>query len=1006
MLKTKHLPGQLLRAAIILFCGICPAFAAGGKILPGHVPQVVSSLTAKGLLPATNQLRLAIGLPLRDVAGLDNFLAQVYDPASPDFRQYLTPEECSARFGPTEQDYEAVKNFARTNGLTVTTTYGNRLVLDVAGPAAAVESAFHVTLRTYRHPTEARDFFAPDVEPTVDAALPVVDIQGLSDFSRPHPKRYRMDAAAVAKAVTKSGSAPDGSGSYFGNDFRNAYVPGTTLTGAGQMVGLVEFDGFYSKDIAAYAKAAGNGRTNIVIQTVLLDGYNGVPTTGANSGNVEVALDIEMAMAMAPGLSKIIVFSGGPNGAQNDVLNAMAANNTVKNLSCGWGWGGGPKATTDAIFRQLAAQGQSFFNASGDNDAFTTGANSVNGVDNPLLANAPSSSPYITQVGGTTLTTTGPGGAWQSETVWNWGGGSGSSGGISSYYSIPAWQTNVSMTVNRGSTTKRNIPDVALTADNVFCYSDNGQSGSEGGTSCAAPLWAGLTALANQQAATTGKPAVGFVNPTVYAIGAGSDYAQDFHDITTGDNTWSGSPSQFYAVKGYDLCTGWGTPAGQNFIDDLVAQGNSQADSLGINSGLAPGTSGVVGGPFNSPAAVIILTNSGKALLTWTLVNPNAVTWLKVSPAGGTLGPQATTNVILDFTAAVTNLAVGNYPASLEFSNRTSATVQFVTFRLQVLPVLSVLPATGFTATGPVGGPFIPAAQDFTISNLGGTPAVWKVVASSVWLAVSPSSGTVAAGGQTNFTMTLTAKADQLAAGIYKTTVTVRNNKNQIVQNLPFTLRIGQNIVSNGGFETGDFSGWNLNATSTRVGNLGGLVHSGHYGAGLGQPSTLGYLSQTLPTTAGQTYRLSLWIDNPKNPHGATPNEFLVQWGGTTIYDGVDLPFSTWTNLQFVVTAAGSGSLLQFGFQDDPYYLGLDDISVIPIAAPKIQAVTRTPVSFDLTFAASTGAFYQLQYKTNLAQPDWIDMGSHILAGTSLLKFTDTNIVNYPQKFYRLIPVR
>ena len=156
MLKTKHLPGQLLRAAIILFCGICPAFAAGGKILPGHVPQVVSSLTAKGLLPATNQLRLAIGLPLRDVAGLDNFLAQVYDPASPDFRQYLTPEECSARFGPTEQDYEAVKNFARTNGLAVTTTYGNRLVLDVAGPAAAVESAFHVTLRTYRHPTEAR----------------------------------------------------------------------------------------------------------------------------------------------------------------------------------------------------------------------------------------------------------------------------------------------------------------------------------------------------------------------------------------------------------------------------------------------------------------------------------------------------------------------------------------------------------------------------------------------------------------------------------------------------------------------------------------------------------------------------------------------------------------------------------------------------------------------------------------------------------------------------------
>jgi subtilase family serine protease len=1001
MLITKSLPGCFLWAAIILLCGICPVFGADFKVLPGHVPKVISSLTPKGRLAATYQLWLAIGLPLRDAGGLDSFLAQVYDPASPNFHQFLTPEEFTARFGPTEQDYEAVKNFARANGLAVTATYGNRLVLDVAGPAAAVEKAFHITLSNYRHPTEARDFFAPDTEPTVDAALPVADIQGLSDFSRPHPKLVKRN---VAKALPQNGSAPDGSGSYFGNDFRNAYVPGTTLTGAGQMVGLFEFDGFYSSDIVAYATAAGNGRTNIVIQTVLLDRYDGVPTIGTTSGNGEVALDIEMAMAMAPGLSKIIVFSGGPNGSQNDILNVMVASNTVNNLSCCWGWGGGPSGTTDAIFRQMAAQGQSFFDASGDNDAYTTGADSVNGVDNTSLANAPSSSPYITQVGGTTLTTTGPGGAWQSETVWNWGGGTGSSGGISSYYSIPAWQTNVSMTLNQGSTTKRNIPDVALTADNVYCYSDNGQTGVVGGTSCAAPLWAGLTALANQQAVATGKPAVGFINPMVYAIGTGSDYARDFHDIATGDNTWSSSPSQFYAVKGFDLCTGWGTPAGNNFIDDLM-QGNSPEDSLGIISGLAPGASGAVGGPFNSPASVFILTNSGAAPLMWTLVKSNVVSWLEVAPTSGTLDPQATTNVILNFTAAVTKLAVGNYSASLEFSNRTSTTVQLVTFRLQVLPVLSVLPATGFTAIGPVGGPFIPAAQDFTISNLGGTSAVWKVEGSSAWLAVSQSSGTVAAGSQTNFTVTLTEKADELAAGVHKTTLSVRNKKNQIVQKLPFTLSIGQNIVSNGGFETGDFGGWNLNATSTQVGKLPGLVHSGHYGAELGQPDTLGYLSQTLPTTAGHIYLLSLWIDNPKNPYGATPNEFLVQWEGATIYDVVDLPFSKWTNLKFYVTATNSGSLLQFGFQDDPYFLGLDDISVKSVETPKIQTVTRTPVSFDFKFAASTGAFYQLQYKTNLAQPDWIDMGSPIWAETNSLKLTDTNIVNYPQKYYRMILV-
>ena len=87
------------------------------------------------------------------------------------FDKFLTPEEFTARFGPTEADYAAVRDFARTNGLVVTGTYGNRLLLDVAGPVTAVENAFHVTLRTYRHPTENRDFFAPDTEPTVDCGI-------------------------------------------------------------------------------------------------------------------------------------------------------------------------------------------------------------------------------------------------------------------------------------------------------------------------------------------------------------------------------------------------------------------------------------------------------------------------------------------------------------------------------------------------------------------------------------------------------------------------------------------------------------------------------------------------------------------------------------------------------------------------------------------------------------------------------------------------------------------
>ena len=992
---------------LALAAGVCPVSGADVKSLHGHVPAIVSKLAALGGLPATNELRLAIGLPLRNPSGLKNFLTDIYNPASPNYRHYLTPEQFTTKFGPTEADYALVKAFARASGFRIAETHGNRLLLDVSAKPADIERAFHFNLRRFQHPTEAREFFAPDAEPTVDATLPVADVSGLSNYQLPHPKVSKK--TAVANATPKTGSAPGGD--FLGDDFRAAYVPDTTLTGVGQTVGLLQFDGFYSNDIVAYAKLAGGGRTNIQIKTVLLAGFNGKPTAGANSGNIEVALDIEMAMAMAPGLSKIIVFEASPSGLPNDILNAMAASNTVKSLSCSWGWGGGPDATTDAIFQQLAAQGQSFYNASGDSDAFTTGATSVNGVDNTAVQNAPSSSPYIIQVGGTTLTTTGPGGAWQSESVWNWGGGTGSSGGISSYYAIPDWQSGVSMAGNQGSTTKRNIPDVALAADNVYCTYDNGSSASLGGTSCAAPLWAGLTALANQEAASTGNPPVGFINPTVYAVGTSAAFAQDFHDITKGDNTWGKSTTQFYAVSGYDLCTGWGTPAGQSLLDALVGQVSSVTDALGIVSNSQLVASGPMGGAFSPNNFSVTLTNSDVAPLTWAWGNPGVANWLTVSPSGGSLDPQTVTNVNVGFASAATNLAVGSYSATLMFSNTASTAVQFVVFRLQVLPVLSVTPSAGFNAIGPKAGPFFPLSQNFTIANLGSTPAFWKVaISNAAWLTVNQTTGTVAAASQNNFTISLTAKANSLAVGSYKTIVAVKNSKNKVIQNLPFTLRIGQNLVTNGGFETGNFSGWSLNAATTSVGSRSGLVHTGKYGAMLGQTTTLGYLSQMLPTYAGQTYRLSLWVHNPSNTLGATPNEFQVQWEGNTIFDRVDLPFGAWSNLLFTVTATMSGSQLQFGFQNDPYYLGLDDVSVKPIVAPHVKAIVQNPPptapAFHFDFTVTAGSICQAQYKTNLVQPDWTNLGDPSTAATDTFTLTDTNTAPFAQKFYRLILVQ
>ena len=567
--KTPNLStGRLTTCLLILITSVLAAQAtraAERQGLHGHIPRAVAELHLQpvGRVSGATNLYLAIGLPLRNQEELNNLLQQIYDPASPKYRRYLTPEQFAERFGPTEQDYEALIDFVKANGLTVTGRHPSRVLLDVKGSVANIEKILHLTMRVYQHPTEARTFYAPDVEPSLDLAVPVLNISGLYIYTVPHPKQFiRRPSSKAKNATPNAGSGP--SGEYMGYDFRAAYLPGVTgLTGAGQVVGLVEFDGYYANDIATYE--AQSGLPSVTLANVLLDEFNGIPTTGPNSGNGEVALDIEMAISMAPGLSKVIVYEAGPTGIPNDILSRMASDNKAKQLSCSWGWGGGPDPTADEFFQQMAAQGQSFFDASGDSDAFS-GSTSED---------FPSDDPYITQVGGTTLTTTGPGGNWVSETVWNEGnvGGGfgfvGSGGGISTSYSIPSYQQGVSMSANGGSRNMRNVPDVAMVADNIAFIADNGTQEAGTGTSFAAPLWAGFVALVNQQAAASGQPTVGQVNPALYAIGNGANYTSDFHDITTGDNTTRSSPSQFFAVAGYDLCTGWGTPNGGGLINAL-----------------------------------------------------------------------------------------------------------------------------------------------------------------------------------------------------------------------------------------------------------------------------------------------------------------------------------------------------------------------------------------------------------------------------------------------------
>ena len=560
----KTLPA-LIFANTLALAGIAHAgdvSAVANHVLSAHVPAAVASGQAVRLAPmATAQhLKLALNLPLRNEAELDGLLQQISDPQSPNYHHYLSVEEFTSRFGPTQQDYNAVVAWAKSYGLTVGQSVSNRRLVDVEGSVDIINRALHVQIGTYRHPTENRNFFAPDREPTLDLGVPLLKITGLTNINLPHTHALHGTALQQSRATEKaSGSGP--SGEYLPSDIRAAYYGSGSLTGAGQTVAIFYIDGYKTADLTLYYSKTGM-KSSVPVKNVLVNGYSGVCDAGDGSGTStcddgEQILDIVNVIGMAPGLTQVLFYEGS---SATDVLNKMATDNTAKVISNSWYYGSTGDDTDDPIYKQFAAQGQTYLNATGDDGAY-----------NSSTFGPPALDPNILQVGGTDLTTTKAGGAWSSETGW-----SGSSGGYykPAGYSIPAYQqiAGVITSTNKGSTTLRNDPDVAAEAnfDNPTVSNGSFETGY-GGTSFAAPRWAGFLALANQQSVAAGKGTLGFINTKLYNLGVGSSYKSQFHDITSGSNKPDeGSGAGYKAVAGFDLVTGWGSPNGAALINALT----------------------------------------------------------------------------------------------------------------------------------------------------------------------------------------------------------------------------------------------------------------------------------------------------------------------------------------------------------------------------------------------------------------------------------------------------
>jgi len=550
-----------------VICGIAVySRAAEPRVaLAGHIPPQVATAALLQRASADEPVQLSLVVKL-DQTLLDQTLEQLYGRNAPARKHFLSSSEFAQKFELADKR-DQLKNFAKANGLTIDSDEDNdqSMVVKVSGSAGAVEQVFNIQLNRYRT-QDGRLFRANNTEPQIPASLSphlgaVIGLSNISGFAHPHIQRL----PAQARSPSISGGTGLG-GTLAPSDIKTIYgLNSTALNGSGQKLALFELDGYHASDITAYETMF--GLSNVPLTFVGVDGATNNPSNG--NGTDEVTLDIELAIALAPGLSKLLVY-GGPNTGQGvlDTYDKIATDNSASVVSTSWGLNEPDSGVSflnaeSQIFQRMATQGQTIFAASGDNGAYDDGTS--------VTVDDPASQPYVTGVGGTSLAGTllAP-----VETVWNSCGvrkclqnqGGSSGGGVSIQWPIPSYQVDVA---GLASQTFRNVPDVALNADPASGYEIIvlGVPAAVGGTSAAAPLWAALAAMVNQQRASSGSSALGFANPTLYALATSTSAALLFTDVTSGSNGF------YNAASGYDNTTGWGSFKGTSLINTVSVAG-------------------------------------------------------------------------------------------------------------------------------------------------------------------------------------------------------------------------------------------------------------------------------------------------------------------------------------------------------------------------------------------------------------------------------------------------
>jgi hypothetical protein len=674
--------GALLTAAGLLSGSVSAGATSTGamvRLSSGHsVPKGADVLSQVG---DSTSLSGEVSLAPADPGALSAYATAVSTPGSAEFHQYLSPGTFAQQFGATSSTLSATASWLNSAGLTGVKVDADHLFVHFSGTAATINSTFGFSVENVKAGNTKG--IVPSAGPLVPAALSsrIAGVLGLDTLVSPHDSMVKdpkvtqpvqvplNNTALSAHAVFGSDSAsPDatcagatalaGDGALSAQDLANAYGFGSLYNqgrlGAGVTVALVELEPYSPSDIDTYFSCYGISPqvTNISV--------DGGPGTGPGEG--EAAMDIEAVAGLAPE-SHIEVYQGVPAAQATDanmidILERIAQDDTAKVVSTSWG---GCESDEDSsllnsentIFQQMAVQGQTMFAASGDSGSEACFISS-NAADTSLAVSDPSSQPYVTGVGGVTLTSSGSG---YSQTTWNncqgqafascadgaIGGAGG--GGVSADWAKPSWQTV--------SGSGREVPDVSASAD-----PDDGDAiawagGWEpiAGTSAAAPLWAAATALVDQGCATT----VGFLNPLLYTRSAAT------MDIVSGNNDYTDTHGGTYAAGvGYDMATGLGVPNGANLAAALEPLGCPSVSALSATSGPATGGNSVTISGVNLTTASAVHFGGSTAPYT---VNASNGTLSATVPAGspGTVAVTITTSA---GTSAATDAASYTYSGS------------------------------------------------------------------------------------------------------------------------------------------------------------------------------------------------------------------------------------------------------------------------------------------------------------------------------------------------------